>query len=111
MTADRALFDRLPRLSDLVPFVPLADGLPTPVERVTDGLWIQRDDRTSSAYGGNKVRKFEFVLPVAQHSPCLPRVSVLNCDQIPADKKPVRVTGSDPYRLDADHNGIGCQSG
>ena len=45
------------------------------------------------------------------YSPCLPRVSDLNCDQIPADKKPVRVTGSDPYRLDGDHNGIGCQSG
>jgi hypothetical protein len=45
------------------------------------------------------------------YSPCLPRVADLNCDEIPADKKPVRVTGSDPYRLDADHNGIGCQSG
>jgi hypothetical protein len=22
---------------------------------------------------------------------------------------PVRVTGSDPYRLDADHDGIGCE--
>ncbi len=45
------------------------------------------------------------------YTPCLPRVGDLNCSDIPADKKPVRVTGSDPYRLDADHNGIGCQSG
>jgi hypothetical protein len=45
------------------------------------------------------------------YSPCLPRVSDLNCNEIPADKKPVRVTGSDPYRLDGDHNGVGCQSG
>jgi hypothetical protein len=45
------------------------------------------------------------------YTPCLPRVSDLNCSEIPAEKKPVRVTGSDPYRLDADHNGIGCQSG
>lgn len=45
------------------------------------------------------------------YSPCLPRVADLNCSEIPADKKPVRVTGSDPYHLDADHNGIGCQSG
>lgn len=44
------------------------------------------------------------------YSPCLPRVSDLDCSEIPASKKPVRVTGSDPYRLDADHNGIGCQS-
>lgn len=45
------------------------------------------------------------------YSPCLPRVSDLNCDEIPATKKPIQVTGSDPYRLDADHNGVGCQSG
>jgi hypothetical protein len=63
---DRALFDRLPRLADLVPFVALADGLPTPVEPLADGLWVQRDDRSSSAYGGNKVRKLEFLLPVAR---------------------------------------------
>lgn len=45
------------------------------------------------------------------YSPCLPRVSDLDCSEIPASKKPVHVTGSDPYRLDADHDGIGCQSG
>ena len=44
----------------------LADGLPTPVERIDERFWAVRDDRTSSLYGGNKVRKFEFVLPVAQ---------------------------------------------
>jgi 1-aminocyclopropane-1-carboxylate deaminase/D-cysteine desulfhydrase-like pyridoxal-dependent ACC family enzyme len=62
----RALFDRLPRLPDLVPFTPLADGLPTPVERTDERLWVQREDLTSTIYGGNKVRKFEFVLPVAR---------------------------------------------
>jgi len=61
----RALFDRVPRLADLVPFTPLADGLPTPVEQLDERLWVQRDDRTSTAYGGNKVRKLEFLLPVA----------------------------------------------
>jgi D-cysteine desulfhydrase len=68
---DRALFDRLPRLPDLVPFVPLADGLPTAVDQIDDRLWVKRDNATSSVYGGNKVRKFEFVLPVAQrrHGP------------------------------------------
>ncbi len=66
--AGRALFDRLPRLVDLVPFTPLADGLPTPVERLGERLWVQRDDLTALAdggYGGNKVRKFELTLPVA----------------------------------------------
>jgi len=62
----RSIFERLPRLEDLVPFVKLADGLPTPVQRIGERLWVQRDDLTSSAYGGNKVRKLEFVLPVAQ---------------------------------------------
>ncbi len=46
--------------------MPLADGLPTPVEQVDERLWVQREEHTSSAYGGNKVRKFEFVFPVAQ---------------------------------------------
>ena len=64
-TASRALFDRLPRLPDIVPFMPLADQLPTPVEQLDDRLWVLRDDRTSSLYGGNKVRKLEFLLPVA----------------------------------------------
>jgi D-cysteine desulfhydrase len=63
---DRALFDRLPRLVDLVPFVELADGLPTAVEQPHERLWVQRDDRSSSVYGGNKVRKLEFLLPIAQ---------------------------------------------
>ena len=45
------------------------------------------------------------------YSPCLPVVGDLNCDQIPASKKPVKVTGSDPYNLDADGDGIGCESG
>lgn len=62
---DRALFDRLPRLADLVPFVPLADGLPTPVDRVSDRLWVQRDDLSDSRYGGNKVRKLEHLLAIA----------------------------------------------
>jgi D-cysteine desulfhydrase len=65
-TATRALFDRLPRLVDLVPFTALADGLPTPVEQLDTRLWVQREEHTSTAYGGNKVRKFEFVFPIAQ---------------------------------------------
>jgi hypothetical protein len=45
------------------------------------------------------------------YSPCLPRVADLNCADIPSSKKPVRVTGSDPYRLDGDGDGYGCTSG
>jgi hypothetical protein len=43
------------------------------------------------------------------YSPCLPRVADLNCADIPAAKKPVRVTGSDPYRLDGDGDGWACE--
>ena len=64
-TAERALFARVPRLGDLVPFVPLADGLPTPVEQLEERLWVQRDDLTDSRYGGNKVRKLEHLLAIA----------------------------------------------
>jgi D-cysteine desulfhydrase len=65
MSPPRSLFARLPRLADIVPWVELADGLPTPVEELDDGLYVQRDDATDSHYGGNKVRKLEFVLPIA----------------------------------------------
>lgn len=44
------------------------------------------------------------------YSPCLPTVADLNCDDIPSDKTPVTVTGSDPYELDADGDGYGCDS-
>lgn len=44
------------------------------------------------------------------YSPCLPRVADLNCSDIPDSKKPIRVTGSDPYRLDGDGDGVACES-
>ena len=43
------------------------------------------------------------------YSPCLPRVPDLNCADIPASKKPIRVTGPDPYRLDGDGDGWACE--
>lgn len=63
------LFDALPALADAVPWRPLVHG-PTPVERVTaiagwlgrDDVWMKRDDLASPLYGGNKVRRYEFVL-------------------------------------------------
>jgi len=62
------LVKRFPRLEPLA-HVHIAD-LPTPVRALpelaeflqTDGLWVKRDDLTNSTYGGNKVRKLEFLL-------------------------------------------------
>lgn len=45
------------------------------------------------------------------YSPCLPITGDLDCGEIPAASKPVRVTGGDPYRLDRDGDGIGCEDG
>jgi len=63
-----AAFD--PRLASL-PFVPLGH-FPTRVHRV-DGalppsveLWVKRDDESGGPYGGNKVRKLEFLLGEAR---------------------------------------------
>ncbi len=42
----------------------------------------------------------------AGYSPCLPVVGDLNCDQVTG---PITVTGSDPYGLDADNDGVGCE--
>jgi D-cysteine desulfhydrase len=66
---DCALFERYPALASAVPRLPLA-MLPTPVEEAETGalpgpcagLWIKRDDVSGEPYGGNKVRKLEFLL-------------------------------------------------
>jgi D-cysteine desulfhydrase len=65
-----ALFRRRPHLRD-TPFLSLGD-FPTAVERI-DGLlpprvelWVKREDRAAAAYGGNKVRKLEFLLAEAR---------------------------------------------
>ena len=62
------LFDAFPALVERVPRIPLA-RLPTPLERLPlargEG-WVKRDDVTGELYGGNKVRKLEFILPAAR---------------------------------------------
>ena len=66
------IFDEYPGL-EAIPWVELGD-FPTPVERLADlgremsfpSLWVKRDDRSSSVYGGNKVRKLEWVLADAR---------------------------------------------
>ena len=61
------LADRFPGLASL-PRVELVDA-PTPIERLSPDddlplgwVWVKRDDLTSKLYGGNKVRKLEFLL-------------------------------------------------
>ena len=58
-----ALFRAYPALEGKVPWTALGD-FPTPVERVLD-IWVKRDDRSGALYGGNKVRKLEFLLAEA----------------------------------------------
>ncbi|MFO7893407.1 MAG: pyridoxal-phosphate dependent enzyme [Longimicrobiales bacterium] len=62
------LFRAYPQLGGRIPWVHLGDW-PTPVERVAavpagfrGELWVKRDDRSSRHYGGNKVRKLEYLL-------------------------------------------------
>ena len=67
------LFRRFPTLTGRIPRLPICD-LPTPVEPFAlpvDGvgsLHIKRDDLTATPYGGNKVRKLEFLLADAKHA-------------------------------------------
>jgi 1-aminocyclopropane-1-carboxylate deaminase/D-cysteine desulfhydrase-like pyridoxal-dependent ACC family enzyme len=66
------IFEAYPDLEEL-PWVELGE-FPTPVQRLealgeAEGfpeLYIKRDDTSSSLYGGNKVRKLEFVLADAE---------------------------------------------
>lgn len=69
------LFEHYPQLKEQIPYIQLAT-LPTPIEKLTKmsekygiELYIKRDDLTAhgkSLYGGNKIRKLEFLLAQAQ---------------------------------------------
>ncbi|WP_437572956.1 1-aminocyclopropane-1-carboxylate deaminase/D-cysteine desulfhydrase [Sorangium sp. So ce887] len=67
------LFAELPELSGRIPWRPLAHA-PTPVVPCAaiegylgrGGVWVKRDDVISPLYGGNKVRRFEFLLADAE---------------------------------------------
>jgi D-cysteine desulfhydrase len=65
-----ALFDAYPRLRDTIPWTPILPN-PTPTRRLTklqdvlntsEEIWIKLDNLTSEKYGGNKVRKLEFLI-------------------------------------------------
>lgn len=65
------LFDVYPNLEGKVPWISILTGIPSDVNRLTklenylklkDGeIYIKRDDKDHSIYGGNKLRKFEFI--------------------------------------------------
>jgi len=73
----RPLLQRYPALADALPWIGLA-SLPTPLERAAEAesefgageLWIKRDDLSGETYGGNKVRKLEFLLADASARGC-----------------------------------------
>lgn len=60
-----AIFRYYPSLKENLPWVQLGN-FPTPVHPLKNigckNLWIKRDDQTAQLYGGNKVRKLEFLL-------------------------------------------------
>lgn len=62
------LFNAYPELEASVSALEFAH-LPTPVEHLNDekgaGIWVKRDDLSHPRYGGNKVRKLEFILAEA----------------------------------------------
>ncbi len=59
------LFRKYPELQERIPRISLGK-FPTPVRQLLqlgfDNLWIKRDDLSASVYGGNKIRKLEFIL-------------------------------------------------
>lgn len=67
------LFKAYPELDGNIPWVSIGK-FPSPVERLSKlektlgvkELWIKRDDLLHSSYGGNKVRKLEFILADAR---------------------------------------------
>lgn len=73
----RPLLDNYPELAGRIAHLPLCD-LPTPVQSVpglvpgtaVNSLFVKRDDLSANEYGGNKVRKLEFLLGAARAAGC-----------------------------------------
>lgn len=67
------LFKHYPELEEKFPRLDFGT-YPTPVERLShlgrENIWIKREDYSSCLYGGNKVRKLEFVLADALKKGC-----------------------------------------
>ena len=63
------LFRNYPELKEKIAWLPMGT-FPTPVHPLHrlgfENLWIKRDDQSSPIYGGNKVRKLEFILADAR---------------------------------------------
>ncbi len=59
------LFKVYPELEKKLAWITLGN-FPTPVQQLQgmghENLWIKRDDSSSPIYGGNKIRKLEFIL-------------------------------------------------
>jgi D-cysteine desulfhydrase len=69
---ERELFKLIPDARGRIPWLPLA-RLPTPLMQVPLQMggdvvqqWVKRDDLSGETYGGNKVRKLEFLLADAE---------------------------------------------
>lgn len=66
------LFQKYPALKGHIAWQSLGD-FPTPVRKLEklgkeighQNIWVKQDDKSSDSYGGNKVRKLEFLLPEA----------------------------------------------
>lgn len=63
------IFQEFPKLKETQPWISLGN-FPTKVHKLSNieeelgakGIWIKRDDQSGDKYGGNKVRKLEFLL-------------------------------------------------
>ena len=73
VTETMLLFKTYPKLKGRIPWMSLGD-FPTPVQKLDNlggktgagSLYIKQDDLSSKIYGGNKVRKLEFLLAEAK---------------------------------------------
>jgi micrococcal nuclease len=71
-------------------------------QRLRRGLWGACARPATGSGGGSGCHP--------SYTPCLPIAADLDCPDVRAmGKAPVRVGGSDPYRLDGDGDGWGCE--
>lgn len=69
----------------------------------------RRADVSASFYLKKRVSGLDYTYANGEKVYTATSANDRDCGEIPGYKKPVRVHGSDPWRLDADNDGYGCE--
>ena len=103
------LFEKYPALEKRLPWISLGNW-PTPVQKLKTlgktvgypNIWIKHDDLSSGIYGGNKVRKLEFILADALKKKHYEAVAIVHNETSTGAENPVKELAAVAHEVSPD---------